>query len=1116
MATRQDLIALVLENLGVLAAGQSASAEDREAVNRRIDPKLRELERREVFAGLNADVLDDAVFLYVGDIIAAACRTPFGITGAKSDQLAKAAGEAEAMLKSMARQFNAGASTAAYDIVQDVLEQLGVVTPGQAPTSQDRGVVSARIAPMLADLRQREIIAFTDLASADAAHRRHLTTILVASCAPAFGATGAALAPLVDAARAAEVALRAVVRQFDTGTGTSGTFSVAQTVLELLGVVEGGQTATAKDVAVVSARYAPLLADLRARHIIDLPSIDGADPSTKHFLATILASRCALLFGAEEPVLAGLRAEEARAESALRAISRQLDTGIGTGSALDAPQSVLEILGVVSAGQSASPKDRAVVATRLPAIFADLRDRQIITVTDFAAASPSVQPHLITIIAAAVAPLFSVEPALLQTLGAEAVRAEAALRIISRQVDSGVATAGAFDLIQVTLENLGAVAVGRTATDKDRSIVSGRVTAVLDDLRQREVISIPSLAGAAPSTLLQLSVILTSACAMAFGIPAEVRGQLRADAERAEIALRAQARQLDSGSATSGTFDLPQVVLEALGVIDAGQTASAKDRAVVSARIAPVLADLQAREIISIPSLDAAPDAVKVALSVVVTAACAPAFQVEPAARAVFEAAAAKAEVDLRAMARQFDTSTGTAGTYDLVQSVLEMLGVVSGGQTASAKDRAVVAARAPVLLADLRDRDIIALASTDAAAPSTKLHLAVLLAARCATLFGADAAMTQSLKAEAALAETALRRIARQIDTGTATSGNFDPIQSVLETLGVVSAGQTATMRDRAVVSARVAPMLADLAQREIIAVPSLAAADAATQIHLSAILALTCAVPFGVPAEPFQAPAAAAEVSLRLIGRQFDGGVATSGTFDVIQAVLENLGVVSAGYTGSAKDRAVVSARVGPTLADLRLREIASIASLDAADPGVLIHLSAILTSVCAQAFGKDATLRALLAGEATKAETALRALARQLDTGSATSGTYDVVQATLEMLGVIEPGQTGSDRDRAVVFARVQPKLMELYGRDICGVTDLSQLTPELQGAFARCLAADCLLSFPAVPASRAAMLLGMVPAAEQVLRWQSFVYDARPPLRVEPFWGRRHCRPDPGAC
>lgn len=779
--TRQDLITLVLQNVGVLAAGQEASLEDRAAVDLRIDPKLAELAKREIITGLNADALDPAVFLHVADIIASACRVPFGITGNKAEVLTGAAAEAEASLKLLSRQYSATAATDAFDVVRHVLEALGVVTVGQDPSAQDRGVVTARVAPMLADLRSREIIAFTDLAAADAAHRRHLATILTASCAPAFGVAGAALVPFVEAAAAAERQLRALARQFDTGTGTSGTFNVAQTVIELLGVVEGGQTASAKDVAVVSARFAPLLADLRARHIADLASVEGTDDAAKHFLAAILAARCAPLFGVGEPMLSGLRAEEQRAEAALRASARQFDSSTGTSGTLDAPQAVLEILGVVEVGQSASAKDRSVVLARLPSIFADLKNRELVDVVSFEAADASVRPHLVTIITAGVAPLFIRDAERLKAFNVEALRAEDSLRQIARQLDSGVATGGTFDLIQVTLENLGAVAVGRTATDKDRSIISGRVTAVLDDLRQREVISIPSLVGANPSTLLQLSVILTSACAMAWGIPADVRQALRADAERAEIALRAQARQLDTGAGTGGTFDLPQAVLEGLGVIAAGQTASAKDRAVVQQRIAP---------------------------------------------------------------------------------------------------------------------------------------------------------------------------------------------------------------------------------------------------------------------------------------------------------------------------------------TLADLRLREIVNIASIEGADPGVLIHLSVILTSACSQAFGKDANTRTLLAAEAVKAEAALKALARQLDKGSAVSGRFDPVQVALEQIGIVSAGQSASAADRAVIDARVQPKLLELHGRDICGVTDLSLLSPELQGAFARILAADCALSFSEVPPQRLAFLQAAVPEAERILRYQSFVYDARRPMRLEAFWGRRH--------
>lgn len=445
----------------------------------------------------------------------------------------------------------------------------------------------------------------------------------------------------------------------------------------------------------------------------------------------------------------------------------------------------------------------------------------------------------------------------------------------------------------------------------------------------------------------------------------------------------------------------------------------------------------------------------------------------------------------------------------DLIALVLQNVGVLAAGQEASLEDRAAVDVRIDPKLAELAKREIITGLNGDSLDPAVFLHVADIIASACRAPFGITGNKAEVLTAAAAEAEASLKLLSRQF-SATAATGTFDVVRHVLEALGVVTAGQDPSAQDRGVVAARVVPMLADLRSREIISVPSITAADPSTHLHLAAILTLACAVPFKVVGEallPFQAAAAQAEAALRVIGRQLDGGVATGGSFDVVQAVLENLGVVMAGYTGSTKDRAVVSARVGPTLADLRLREIANIASLEAADPGLLIHLSVILTSACSQAFGKDAATRTLLAGEAAKAEVSLKALARQIDTGTAVSGYFDPVQVALEHLGIVAAGQTASAKDRAVVEARVQPKFMELRGRDICGVTDLSELSLELQGAFARILAADCALSFSEVPPQRLALLLAAVPEAESILRYQSFVYDARRPMRIERFWGRR---------
>lgn len=234
-----------------------------------------------------------------------------------------------------------------------------------------------------------------------------------------------------------------------------------------------------------------------------------------------------------------------------------------------------------------------------------------------------------------------------------------------------------------------------------------------------------------------------------------------------------------------------------------------------------------------------------------------------------------------------------------------------------------------------------------------------------------------------------------------------------------------------------------------------------------------------------------------------------------DLITTVLENLGVLAAGQSASVEDREVVNRRVDPKLAELARREVFAGLSADALDPAVFLFVADVVAYACRTPFGITGAKADELKAKADQGEAELRGMARQFDAGTATSGLFDPVQATLEMLGIVAAGQTASDQDRCVVLARVQPLLLELYGRDICGVTDLSLLSTELQRAFTRCLAADLALSFTAVPADRVVMLMQLVPAAEGVLRYQSFVYDARPPLRVDAFWGRRCARPFSGA-
>lgn len=220
-----------------------------------------------------------------------------------------------------------------------------------------------------------------------------------------------------------------------------------------------------------------------------------------------------------------------------------------------------------------------------------------------------------------------------------------------------------------------------------------------------------------------------------------------------------------------------------------------------------------------------------------------------------------------------------------------------------------------------------------------------------------------------------------------------------------------------------------------------------------------------------------------------------------DLITTVLENLGVLAAGQSASIEDRAVVDRRIDPKLAELGRREVFVGLSADALDPALFLYVADIVAAACLTPFGITGTKAESLVTAAATAEATLKVLSRQFDADVGTSSFYDVVQAAIEMLGVVTAGQSASAKDRAVVTARVRPLLQDLRGRDICGVADVSELSVGLQETFAKLLAASCALSFSEIPLARVALLKGEVPAAESALRYQSFVYDALPPMRVD---------------
>ena len=78
--TSADLIAEVLANLGVLAAGQSPEVEDFQAVSSKLDATFRKLAALEICYVADQDNIQPEWFSDLADIVAGECAAKFGMT----------------------------------------------------------------------------------------------------------------------------------------------------------------------------------------------------------------------------------------------------------------------------------------------------------------------------------------------------------------------------------------------------------------------------------------------------------------------------------------------------------------------------------------------------------------------------------------------------------------------------------------------------------------------------------------------------------------------------------------------------------------------------------------------------------------------------------------------------------------------------------------------------------------------------------------------------------------------------------------------------------------------------------------------------------------------------
>lgn len=97
--TEAEFIDTVAENVGVLAAGQTLSAEDGAIIRRRMVGVFARLAREELTTVANTNDIPAAESLALADIVALDCAVPFSISGGKLAELASFADKARDSLR---------------------------------------------------------------------------------------------------------------------------------------------------------------------------------------------------------------------------------------------------------------------------------------------------------------------------------------------------------------------------------------------------------------------------------------------------------------------------------------------------------------------------------------------------------------------------------------------------------------------------------------------------------------------------------------------------------------------------------------------------------------------------------------------------------------------------------------------------------------------------------------------------------------------------------------------------------------------------------------------------------------------------------------------------------
>lgn len=98
-----------------------------------------------------------------------------------------------------------------------------------------------------------------------------------------------------------------------------------------------------------------------------------------------------------------------------------------------------------------------------------------------------------------------------------------------------------------------------------------------------------------------------------------------------------------------------------------------------------------------------------------------------------------------------------------------------------------------------------------------------------------------------------------------------------------------------------------------------------------------------------------------------------------DLIETILQNLGVVAVGQPVQAEDSSVVSSRLEPKNAELNSRQIGYISDFEDIPDEVFLAYATVMADECAPLFGVTGVNAQMLAAQASRAEKTIRDISR-----------------------------------------------------------------------------------------------------------------------------------------